>query len=357
MKVFSSKRVSDSCSDNRQSKTCSEHCRRIQNRKWLGLSVIAFVLMVPGAVVHAQQPKKMPRIGYLSTQEPARDSARSEAIRLALRQRGYIEGKNIVIEDRYADGKADRASELVAELVRLQVDVIFANSTTIALVAKNATKTIPIVFLSQAEPVASGLVDSLARPGGNLTGFATIAAVLAGKRLELLKETIPKLSRVGVLWEPKNPGSEESWKESQLAARQLGLKIHSIEVSSPDKFESAFSVATKARSDALAVTLSGLFSSHQKLIVSLAAKRRIPAIYTREEFVDKGGLMSYGADDDEPFKRIAMMIDKIVKGAKPADLPVEQPTKFEFVINLKAAKQIGLTIPPNVLARADKVIR
>jgi len=305
----------------------------------------------------AQQPKKMPRIAYLSTQEPARDSARADAIRLALRERGYIEGKNIVIEYRYADGKADRAPELVAELVRLKVEVIFANSTTIALVAKNATKTIPIVFLSQAEPVASGLVDSLARPGGNLTGFATIAAVLAGKRLELLKETIPKLSRVGVLWEPKNPGSEESWKESQLAARQLGLKIHSIEVSSPDKFESAFSVATKTRSDALAVTLSGLFSSHQKLIVSLAAKRRIPTIYTREEFVDKGGLMSYGADDDEPFNRIAMMIDKILKGAKPADLPVEQPKKFDFIINLKAAKQIELTIPPNVLARADRVIK
>ncbi|TMA80971.1 MAG: hypothetical protein E6J74_39295 [Deltaproteobacteria bacterium] len=197
----------------------------------------------------------------------------------------------------------------------------------------------------------------MARPGGNLTGFATIAAVLAGKRLELLKETVPRLSRVAVLWEPKNQGSEESWKESQLAARQLGLKIHSIEISSPDKFESAFSLATKTRSDALAVTLSGLFSSHQKLIVSLAAKRRIPAIYTREEFVNNGGLMSYGADDDEPFNRIAMMIDKILKGTKPADLPVEQPKKFEFIINLKAAKQIGLAIPPNVLARADKVIK
>ena len=349
MKLISSKRVSDSCSDNRKSK--------IQNRKSVGLSIIAFVLLVTGAAAQAQQQKKIARIGYLSTQELARDSGRSEAIRLALRKRGYNEGQNIAIEYRYAGGKLDRAHELAVELVRLQVDVIFANSTTIALVAKNATRAIPIVFLSQAEPVAAGLVDSLARPGKNLTGFATIAAVLTGKRLELLKETIPTLSRVAVLWEPKNQGSEESWKASQLAARQLGLQIESLEVSSPDKFDSVFSVANKTRSDALVVTLSRLFSSHQKLIASLAAKRRLPAIYTREEFVDNGGLMSYGADWDEPFNRIALMIDKILKGAKPADLPVEQPKKFEFIINLKAAKQIGLTIPPNVLARADRVIR
>src|SRR5258706_4887777 len=343
-------------------KSCVENLKAsIQKRprrpKWLGLSGFAFVLMVAGAAAHAQQPKKMPRIGYLSTQERGRDSARSEAIRRALRERGYIEGKNIIIEYRYADGKSERYSELAAELVRQKVDVIFANSTTIAFVAKDATKSIPIVFPSQAEPVAAGLVDSLARPGGNLTGFATIAAVLAGKRLELFQETITKLSRVGVLWEPKNQGSEESWKESQLAARQLGLKVHSIEVTGPDKFESAFSVATKTRIDAVAVTLSGLFSSHQKLIVSLAGKRRIPAIYTREEFVEKGGLMSYRADDDEPFNRIAVMIDKILKGTTAADIPVEQPKTFELIINLKAADQIGLTIPPQVLARADRVIR
>jgi putative ABC transport system substrate-binding protein len=323
----------------------------------VGIVAIAFTFAFSGAVVEAQQPKKVFRIGYLSTQEPAHDSGRSEEIRRALRELGYIEGQNIAIEYRYAAGKLDRAPELAAELVRLQVDAIFANSTTIALVAKNATRTIPIVFLSQAEPVAAGLVSSLAQPGGNLTGFATIAAVLAGKRLELLKETVPKLSRVAVLWEPKNQGSEESWKESQLAARQLGLQINSLEVSSPDKFESAFGAASKMRSDALAVTLSGVFSSHQKLIASLAAKRRLPAIYTREEFVDNCGLMSYGADQDEPFKRVALMIDKVLKGTKPTDLPVEQPRKFELIINLKAAKQISLTIPPNVLARADRVIR
>jgi putative tryptophan/tyrosine transport system substrate-binding protein len=205
-----------------------------------------------------------------------------------------IEGQNIAIEYRYTEGKPDRGPELGAELVRLKVDVIFANSAVVALAAKNAKRTIPIVFNSQADPVASGLVDSLARPGGNLTGFTTIAAVLAGKRMELLKEIVPKLSRIAIMWELKNPeGSEESWKESQLPARQLGLRIHSIEVGSADEFESAFSAASKSGSGALAVTLSGLFSSHQKQIISLAMKRRIPTIYTRGEFVENGGLMSY----------------------------------------------------------------
>jgi putative tryptophan/tyrosine transport system substrate-binding protein len=311
-------------------------------------------------IVHfaeAQQPKNVSRIGYLSSQDSARESARSEAIRKSLRELGYIEGHNIAIEYRYTEGKPDRAPELAAELVRLKVDVIFANSAVVALAAKNVTRTVPIVFSSQAEPVASGLVDSLARPGGNVTGFTTIAAVLAGKRMELLKEIVPKLSRVAIMWELKNPGSEQSWKESQLPAQQLGLQIHSVEVSSADDFESAFTKASKSGSGALAVTLSGLFSSHQKQIVSLATKRRIPTIYTRGEFVENGGLMSYGADQDESVKRIAMMIDKILKGAKPADLPVEQATTFDFVINLKSAKQIGLTIPPNVLARADRVIK
>jgi putative ABC transport system substrate-binding protein len=306
------------------------------------------VLCVPA---NAQQPKKVARIGYLSSQDPARESIRSEAIRLALRELGYIEGRNLAVEYRYAEGEQARFAELAAELVHLKVDVIFANSAVIALAAKNATRTIPIVFNSQAEPVASGLVDGLARPGGNLTGFTTIAAVLAGKRLELLKEIVPKLSSVAILWEPRNPGSEEAWKESQLPARQLGLRIQSLEVSSADEFEGAFGKATKSRSEALAVTLSALFSSHQKRIASLATKWRIPTIYTRGESVDHGGLMSYGADQDESVKRIAMMIDKILKGAKPADLPVEQATKFELVINLNTAKQLGLIIPQRVLTR------
>jgi putative ABC transport system substrate-binding protein len=305
----------------------------------------------------AEQPKKVHRIGYIASTTTDRRSTNTTAFRERLRELGYIEAQNIVIEYRYTEGKPDRAPALAADLVRLKVDVIFANSAVVALAAKNATRTIPIVFNSQAEPVASGLVDSLARPGGNITGFTTIAAVLAGKRMELLKEIIPKLSRVAIMWELNNPGSEESWKESQLPARQLGLQIHSIEVSSAEDFEVAFSKASKSGSGALAVTLSGLFSSHQKQIVSLAMKRRIPTIYTRGEFVENGGLMSYGADEDESVKRIAMMIDKILKGAKPADLPVEQATTFDFVINLKTAKQIGLTIPPNVLARVDRVIK
>jgi putative tryptophan/tyrosine transport system substrate-binding protein len=320
------------------------------------LLLIGFIL----ASIHfaeAQQPKRIYRIGYIASTTTDRRSTNTTAFRERLRELGYIEAQNIVIEYRYTEGKPDRAPALAADLVRLKVDVIFANSAVVALAAKNATRTIPIVFNSQAEPVASGLVDSLARPGENITGFTTIAAVLAGKRMELLKEIIPKLSRVAIMWELNNPGSEESWKESQLPARQLGLQIHSIEVSSAEDLEIAFSKASKSGSGALAVTLSGLFSSHQKEIVSLATKRRIPTIYTRGEFVENGGLMSYGADEDESVKRIAMMIDKILKGAKPADLPVEQATTFDFVINLKSAKQIGLTIPPNVLARADKVIK
>jgi putative ABC transport system substrate-binding protein len=208
-----------------------------------------------------------------------------------------------------------------------------------------------------ADPVALGLVANLARPGGNITGFTTIAAVLAGKRLELLKEAIPKVSRVAVLWNPRSQDNEPQWKESQQTAGQLGLQLYSMEVSSPDKYDAAFKDAVNARSAALTVTRHRLSNVYQKRIIELAAKNRLPAIYYREDFVENGGLMAYGADEVEPFKRAAAMVDKILKGAKPADLPVEQPTKFEFVINLKTAKQIGVTIPPNVLARADKVIR
>jgi len=207
------------------------------------------------------------------------------------------------------------------------------------------------------DPVGSGLIDSLARPGGNITGFTTITAELIGKRLELLKETVPKLSRVAVLWNPQNPSSAQQWKESQLPARELGLQLRSMEVSSADKYESAFKEAAKAGSVALAVTQYPLAASNQKQIADLAAKNRLPVIYPRGDFVESGGLMSYGADQAKPYRRVASMVDKILKGTKPADIPVEQPKKFDFIINLKAAKQIGLTIPPNVLARADRVIR
>jgi len=237
------------------------------------------------------------------------------------------------------------------------VDLLVTASSVEALAAKNATTIIPIVCLNLGDAVAYGLVDSLARPGGNITGFTTMSGELGGKRLELLKETVPKLSRVAVLWDPQNLGSTQEWKESQLTARDLGLQLNSMEVSSADKFDAAFKEATKAGSAALVVTRSTLNNSYQKRIADLAAQFRLPAMYAREDFVDSGGLMSYGADDGEPYRRAASMVDKILKGTKPADLPVERPTKFEFIINLKAAKQISLIIPPNVLVRADRVIR
>ena len=274
-----------------------------------------------------------------------------------LRERSYVENKNIAIEFREADNKLDRLPALANELVGLKVDVFIARAPRAALAAKNATRTIPIVFYDVADPVALGLVDSLAQPGGNITGLTIITEVLAGKRLEFLKETVPKLSRVAVLWNPQNPGNAQQWKESQLPARALGLQLHSMEVSSADKFESAFKEAAKARSAALAVTPDPLVFSNLKLVTDLTAKYRLPAISDRGEFVESGGLMSYGADEAEQDRRVAYYVDRILKGAKPADLPVEQPTKFELILNLKTAKAFGLTIPPMVLTRAQRVIK
>jgi putative ABC transport system substrate-binding protein len=312
------------------------------------------MLLALSFFAEAQQQAKVPKIGFLGAR-PA--PASGQELWRELRELGYVEGKNLAIEFRYADNKLDRLPALADELVRLKVDVIFTPGINEALAAKNATRTIPIVFSTTADPVAAGLVGSLARPGGNVTGFTNIGAVLAGKRLELLKETVPKLSHVAVLWDPQNPGSTQQWKESQLSARELGLQLYSMEVSSADKYENAFKEATKVHAAALAVTQSAWANSNQKRIADLATKNRLPAIYPRGDWVASGGLMSYGPDQAEPFKRVASMVDKILKGAKPADIPVEQPTKFEFAINLKTAKQIGLTIPPNVLVRADKVIK
>ena len=320
----------------------------------IGLALCAVLLALTFPTL-AQQQAKVAKIGWLAIR-PA-SAGGQEVIRRMLREIGYVEGKNIAFEDRFADDKLERLPALADELVRLKVGVLLTPSTPAALAAKKATRTIPIVFLNVADPVAAGLVDSLARPGGNITGFTTIEAVLAGKRLELLKETVPKLSHVAVLWDPQNPGSTQEWKESQLPARELGLQLHSMEVSSADKFEDGFKEATKARSAALAVTLSALISSNQKRITDLAAKNRLPAMYPRGDFVASGGLMSYGADQIEPYRRAAVYVDKILKGAKPADLPVEQPTKFELMINLKTAKALGLTVPPVVLMRAEKVIK
>ncbi len=306
-------------------------------------------------MAEAQQQAKALKIGWLES-DPGR-SREFDNTKNALRALGYVDGKNIFIEHRSAEGKLDRLPALADELVRLKVDVLFAWGTTSALAAKNATKTIPIVFSSGADPVTIGLVDSLAHPGGNLTGFTSISSELAGKRLELLKDTVPKLSRVAVLWNPRAPSSAQQWKECQLPARELGLQLHSMEVISADKFESAFKEATNARSAALAVTSAPVINSNHKQIADLAIKHRLPAISRWGEFVASGGLMSYAGDEAEGHKRIAYLIDRVLKGAKPADLPVERPMGFEFTINLKTAKSLSLTIPPLMLTRATKVVK
>jgi putative tryptophan/tyrosine transport system substrate-binding protein len=329
-------------------------------RKITVLSLCAMLFaLCPSA--EAQQPKKVPRIGYLSNYEPATESTRSEGIRAALRERGYIEGQNIAIEYRYAEGKPDRYPDLASELVRLKVDIIVvAGGAGMVRAAKNATKTIPIVMTGLgADPVEAGFVESLARPGGNITGITYLSTVLRGKRLELLKEAVPKIAHVALLYQPAVPASELELKEVQTAARALWLTLQPWEVRAAGDFDRVFAAMGKQRSDGLYVPGGGgpLMFANQKRIVDFALKSRLPSMYFTREFVDVGGLMYYGADTAESYRRVATYVDKILRGAKPADLPIEQPTKFEFVINLKTAKQIGLTIPPNVLARADKVIK
>jgi putative ABC transport system substrate-binding protein len=308
----------------------------------------------------AQQPTRVPRIGYLSASDPAGESTRSEAIRLALRDLGYIEGQNIAIEYRYAEGKIDRYAELAAELVRLKVDIILvAGGTGVIQAAKNATKTIPIVMAgTPIDPVEIGLVDSLARPGGNVTGITLLTRELGGKRLELLKEAIPKLARVAVLYDPASRASVLDVKEVlPVAARAWRLTIQPWEVQGTDDFDRVFAAMGKQRPDGLYVPSDAVLRINQKRIVGFALKSRLPSMYIDSPFVDAGGLMSYGADLADSYRRVAYFVDKILKGAKPTDLPVEQPTKFEFIINLKTAKQIGLTIPPEVLARANRLIK
>ena len=331
---------------------------KIENLKWLGLSVIAFVLVATVAFARAQQQAaKVPRLGYLSGGS-SHTGTNPNAFWQGLRELGYVEGKNILIEYGLAEGKLDRLPVVAAELIGLKVDIIVAvGGTEPALAAKKATKTIPIVFTSVADPVSAGLVESLARPGGNITGLSNIAAELSGKRLELLKEINPKLSRVAVLWNPEYPGLALAFKESQAAARALGLQLQSLEVRGPEDFESAFKAAADRHTGALYVPTSQFFNRHRAKLAELAVKSRLSAIYSDRDYVEAGGLMSYGPSLADLYRRAATYVDKILKGRKPADLPVEQPTKFELIINLKAAKQIGLTIPPNVLARADKVIR
>jgi putative tryptophan/tyrosine transport system substrate-binding protein len=321
--------------------------------------LVAVVLLAVAVIAEAQQPKKVPRIGYLSLLDPASESARAEVIRLALRERGYIEGQNIAIEYRYMEGKRDRAPELAAELVRLKVDIILVAVGATIRAAKNATKTIPIVMVGPGpDPVKAGLVESLARPGGNVTGITFLSRELGGKRLELLKEAVTKVARVAVLYDQANTASAIEVKEDlPVAARALGLTLQSWEIRDADGFERVFAALNKQRPDGLYVTGGPLMRAHQKRIVGLTLKSRLPSVYTTREFVDAGGLMSYGADEAESYRRVAYYVDRILNGAKPADLPVEQPTKFEFAINLKTAKQIGLTIPQSMLYRADKVIK
>jgi len=308
----------------------------------------------------AQQPKKVPTIGYLSARDSASESARSEAIRLALRERGYIEGQNIAIEYRYAVGKLDRLPELAAELVRLKVDIVVVTGGDPDIrAAKNATKTIPIVMAGVgSDPVEAGFIDSLARPGGNVTGLTNLSPELGGKRLELFKEAVPKLARVAVLYDPALPSNVLEVKELlPVAARELKLSIQPWEIRAADDFEKVFAALNKQRPDGLYVGGGPLFNSNRKRIADLALKSQLPSIYQSREVVDAGGLMSYGADQAERYRRVAYFVDRIMKGAKAADLPVEQPMKFEFIINLKTAKQIGVTIAPEVLARASKLIR
>ena len=325
-------------------------------KTWVTALLVALVLALAEGFAEAQQPKKVPRIGFLSPSSASSMSARVGAFRQRLRELDYVEGKKIIIDYRYYEGKLDRLPGFVAELVDLKADVLVTLGWPPTVAAKNATRTIPIVMIA-GDPIGMGLVDGLARPGANITGISTLTHGLSGKRLELLKETVPKLSRVAVLWNPDGPGSTHGWKESQLAARELGLQLHSMEVRSASAFEGAFEEATRARSGAVVQTGNPLFGANLKRIIDLTIKHRLPTIYQQSEFVEVGGLMSYGPDVADMLHRAATFVDKILRGAKPSELPVERPTKFELVINLKTAKQIGVTIPPDVLMWADEVIK
>ncbi|HEX9455742.1 MAG TPA: ABC transporter substrate-binding protein [Candidatus Binatia bacterium] len=319
--------------------------------------VLTIALMISGAIAEAQQPNKIPRLGYLAASTPSANSTRVDAFRQGLRELGYVEGKNIVIEFRFAEGKLDRVPALAAELVRLKVDVIVTAGPTDTRAAKEATNTIPIVMTQDSDPVGSGFVASLARPGGNITGLSTLSPELSGKQLELLKETVPKLSLIAVLETSTEPGNAQALREVELAAEAFKVKLQYLDVRAATDIDAAFRAASKGRAEALLVLGSPILNAQRRQIIDLAVKSRLPTIYGKPEYVEDGGLIYYGTNYNDLFRRAATYVDKILKGAKPADLPVEQPTKFELVINLKSAKQIGLTIPQSVLYRADKVIK
>jgi putative tryptophan/tyrosine transport system substrate-binding protein len=351
MNEKASLRVLNSWSDNRKSK--------IENPKWVGIFVIALTFTFGGAVAHAQQTGKIFRIGFLDASTASANAVLLDAFRQELKKLGWIEGKNIAIEYRFAEQKPERLPELAADLVRLKVDLIVVSGLTMALAAKKATTTIPIVMATSADPVGAGLIASLARPGGNVTGLSSLPDELGTKRLEILKDAVPKLSRVGLLRPPgASTITDFQLKELRPAAVALKLKLEEIDTQLDAKgLESAFQTAKQKQVGAIMTIAVRTFSGERKPIVELAGKCRLPAIYPGKEFVDDGGLMSYGVDYEDLYRRAAVYVDKILKGAKPAELPVQQASKFEFVINLKAAKQIGLTIPARVLERANQVIR
>jgi putative ABC transport system substrate-binding protein len=324
-------------------------------RDFLIAAAGAWPALAWAGAVRAQAPENIRRIGLLTPYSLSDTALWHQAFRLGLRDLGWVEGRDITFEYRYAEGRNDRLPELAADLVRLKVDVIVTTVGTDALAAEKVTRAIPIVMAAAGDPVALGLVESLARPGGNVTGLAGMSE-LVGKRLELLKEIVPKLSRVAVLWNPQSAVATLYWKEIQLPAQQLGIELHSLEVRNPNDFDKAFEAATKARVGGLFVIQDPLIVANLKRIVGLAAKSRLPSIYHLSEFADSGGLASYGIDRADMFRRAATYVDKILKGAKPGDLPIDRATKFELVVNLKTAKAIGLTIPREFLLRADKVI-
>lgn len=326
------------------------------NRRRLLCAAAVWPALAWAGAARAQAPAKIRRIGLLSPWTPAEAAPWHQAFRIGLRDLGWVEGRNISIEYRYAEGRSDRLPDLAADLVSLKVDVIVASIGPDALAAQKATRAIPIVIASGADPVATGLAESLARPAGNVTGLSQMSPELAGKRLELLKDIVPKLSRVAVFWNPQNPLSTLAWKEIQLPARQLGVQLHSLEVRSPDDFDQAFEGATKTRAGALLVLPDRVMVTNLKRIAGLAVKSRLPSIFHASEFADAGGLATYGPDRADLFRRAAIYVDKILKGAKPGDLPVEQPTRFELVINLKTAKALGITISQSIMLQATRVI-
>jgi putative ABC transport system substrate-binding protein len=319
--------------------------------------LLATLLLTTVCPAEAQQPAKVPRIGLLYSVSVSSGAPRIEAFRQGLRELGYVEGKSILLEDRYADSKEDRVPALAAELVRLKVDVIVTSNSGPTRAAKAATATTPIVMARDIDPVGNGFVASLARPGGNITGLSSLAPEISGKHVELLKEIVPQLSRLAVLGTSTTPGNAQLLKEIKSAADAFGVTPQYIDVPTPKEIESAFRAAGKGRADAILMLGSGVYASYRKQVVDLTIKNRLPTIYRSREYIEEGGLMAYGVNPFDLDRRAATYVDKILKGAKPADIPVEQPTKFEFIVNLKSAKQIGLTIPPNVLARADRVIR